>query len=190
MGVTRAPRARGRAARTAPTLETARKGCTSAPFLRREGTWVSGALRRGSPTSDPNGRQRDRRQSRGYYRGNSLVTVRRDFIASSVVASITNRLGLHLMDAFSIDSLSLIEPAFHTRFSPQIPSLHSGGNEPFTSVTEPAFTPPSPPRSHGGSLHRSHEGALQPFLLLLPASCSRSRSIPLSVSLERSAGCL
>ena len=54
------------------------------------------------------------------------------------------------MDAFSIDSLSLIEPAFHTRVSPQIPSLHSGGNEPFTSVTEPAFTPPSPPRSHGG----------------------------------------
>ena len=44
VGATSAPRARGRAVRTAPTLEAARKGCTSAPFLRREGTWVSGAV--------------------------------------------------------------------------------------------------------------------------------------------------
>ena len=49
VGATSAPRARGRAVRTAPTLETAREGCTSAPFLRREGTWVGGAVRTGRP---------------------------------------------------------------------------------------------------------------------------------------------
>ncbi|ERH24508.1 hypothetical protein HMPREF1979_01233 [Actinomyces johnsonii F0542] len=48
-------------------------------------------MRRGDPAFDLSGEWRDRRQSRGYYSGNALVTVREKFIPPLVVESITNR---------------------------------------------------------------------------------------------------
>ena len=180
MGATRAPRARGRAARTAPALEKARKGCTSAPFLRREGTWVSGALRRGSLASDLNGRQRDRRQSRGYYRGNSLVTVRRDFAASSAVASITSQADLHLMTVFSPIASHSLRRHFALESHPECPVVTQSGMS----------------RSSRRASHYSHLLST-PFPRRVPtsippaappASRSRSRCILPSISLERSAG--